>query len=154
MTNVMGAWQTRKLPSASIVAVTPHCRCQTSVYLFLSHISISKRLIFFFFLLVLSFFPSFPCLRASCLFVFVYDKWISCLVFFFFCFDRGLVVLLICNTIKFGDVLIFFWGFRHEAQVSSWNLHLAPLQVTTCLGGGKMNGKNDFLIVYFFVWDF
>ena len=75
-------------------------------------------------------------------------------LFFFFFFDMGLVVLLICNTIKFGDVLIFFWGFRHEAQVSSWNLHLAPLQVTTCLGGGKMNGKNDFLIVYFFVWDF
>ena len=37
-----------------------------------------KGLIFYF--LVLSFFPSFPCSRVSCLFVFVYDKWVSCLV--------------------------------------------------------------------------
>ena len=60
-----------------------------------------KGLIFYF--LVLSFFPNFPCSRVSCLFVFVYDKWVSCLV------DMQYHQIWWCFN------FFFFWGFRHEA---------------------------------------
>ena len=79
-----GSLTDAKTPISQYRRCRPHCRCKTSVYLFLSHISISKRFDFFFFFFW--YYHSFLVFHAQGLVVFLFLFMINGLVVLFFFF--------------------------------------------------------------------